>query len=325
MYIHFKLIHNFCDGKLNIILQHFLFQFILHKLARQTLIMSTKTPILLAIGDPNEFKTIFNKINHVCSNTINKIQIKENNQEGGNKSWDLEIATKYYDYSLNIKFLSFESTENVMKSILEQLLNEENSLVEAVFVLLSGSNDESNFEILSKSLSSIENVERCFNVLLYQDGRCENIDSLANKLPEPFLCIRLDSSEQQPKDSNEMSKDEEEMEESGFDELINCLYVHEWQSMRLKSEEKVKTQAAVKQEESSKTEAKTENITASASKEKESASNEEKLADDFESLLTNLSEMRNKAASMSEEERKKYAEDVVKKFWKAIGGDEEDL
>jgi hypothetical protein len=131
--------------------------------------------------------------------------------------------------------------------------------------------------------------------------------------------------QQQQKDSNKLPTDEEEVEESSFDELINCLLVHDWRSMCLKSENKTKTQTVVKQEELSKTEAKMANQTASASKEKESASDEEKLADDFDSLLTNLSEMRNKAASMSEEERKTYAEDVVKKFWKAIGGDEEDL
>ena len=65
--------------------------------------------------------------------------------------------------------------------------------------------------------------------------------------------------------------------------------------------------------------------TAFTSKEKEAPLDNEKADDEFESLLTNLSEMRNKAANMNEEERKTYAEDVVKKFWKAIGGDEEDL
>jgi hypothetical protein len=93
--------------------------------------------------------------------------------------------------------------------------------------------------------------------------------------------------------------------------------------MSLKSEIKTNTQTPVKQEELSKTEFHIENQTAAASKERES--DKEEVDDDFESLLTNLSEMRNKAANMSEEERKTYAEDVVKKFWKAIGGDEEDL
>ncbi len=286
--------------------------------------MSNQTPTLLAIGDSNAFKIVFNKINQTCSKAANRIEIKEHDREGESKSYEFRIDTKYYELSMKIRFLSFESSENAMKANLKRLLDEENVLVEAVFVLLSEPSDKSKVDILSESFHSIDNAKRCFNVLLYQEGQCETIENLANKFTETFFCIKLDSNEpQQINDSNKLLKDEDEMEESGFDELINCLFVHEWQTMSLKSEIKTNTQTPVKQEELSKTEFHIENQTAAASKERES--DKEEVDDDFESLLTNLSEMRNKAANMSEEERKTYAEDVVKKFWKAIGGDEEDL
>jgi hypothetical protein len=44
-----------------------------------------------------------------------------------------------------------------------------------------------------------------------------------------------------------------------------------------------------------------------------------------ESLIANLSDLRNKASQMSFEERKMYAEKVVTGFWKSLGGDMAEL
>ena len=39
----------------------------------------------------------------------------------------------------------------------------------------------------------------------------------------------------------------------------------------------------------------------------------------------NLNDMRSKASSLSFEDRKKYAETVVKNFWQSMGGDENEI
>ncbi|KAH9508923.1 hypothetical protein Btru_048310 [Bulinus truncatus] len=47
--------------------------------------------------------------------------------------------------------------------------------------------------------------------------------------------------------------------------------------------------------------------------------------EEFEQLFTKLKVMKDKADTMSEEEKKKYAEKVAVSFWRAIGGDEDEI
>lgn len=54
-------------------------------------------------------------------------------------------------------------------------------------------------------------------------------------------------------------------------------------------------------------------------------SDSEDQAFNFEDLLTNLSEYKAKAEELGFEERKRFAEDVVLKFWKSIGGDQDEI
>ncbi len=45
----------------------------------------------------------------------------------------------------------------------------------------------------------------------------------------------------------------------------------------------------------------------------------------FEDMLMNLGDYKAKADGLEFEDRKKFAEDIVRKFWKSIGGDAEEL
>ena len=45
----------------------------------------------------------------------------------------------------------------------------------------------------------------------------------------------------------------------------------------------------------------------------------------FEDLLMNLTDYKTKAEGLDFEERKKFAENVVLKFWESIGGDENEI
>lgn len=53
--------------------------------------------------------------------------------------------------------------------------------------------------------------------------------------------------------------------------------------------------------------------------------NEDPGSESFEEMFAKMASMKEKAASLPLEERKKYAEKVVVSFWKAIGGDEDEI
>ncbi|XP_061172668.1 alpha- and gamma-adaptin-binding protein p34-like [Saccostrea echinata] len=57
----------------------------------------------------------------------------------------------------------------------------------------------------------------------------------------------------------------------------------------------------------------------------ESLCSEEEEAESFEQLFSKFRLMKEKAESLPQEEKKKYAEKVTLAFWKAIGGDEEEI
>lgn len=48
-------------------------------------------------------------------------------------------------------------------------------------------------------------------------------------------------------------------------------------------------------------------------------------ATDFCDLFSQLPMMKERASSMPSEQRKKFAEDVVLAYWKAIGGDKDEI
>ena len=93
--------------------------------------------------------------------------------------------------------------------------------------------------------------------------------------------------------------------EADFYSCINCLFVHDWQEIKLKEPAKP-AEAASKQPDDDNEEDEPDNF-------------------NFEDMLMNLGELKSKAASLSFEERKKYAEDIVLKFWETMGGDESEI
>jgi hypothetical protein len=96
-----------------------------------------------------------------------------------------------------------------------------------------------------------------------------------------------------------------------LDELVNSIFVHPWSEMVLKS-----SSGGVQ-------EAVGSVATSVATAEGEEAADEG--AFNFEEMLMNLNEYKAKADGLEFEERKKFAEDVVRKFWASIGGDDEEL
>ncbi len=73
-----------------------------------------------------------------------------------------------------------------------------------------------------------------------------------------------------------------------------------------------------------KTDKTTENQTEKTNKDADPDDNN-KDAFNFEDLLMNLTDYKSKAAELEFDDRKKFAEDIVLKFWNAIGGDKEEI
>ena len=94
---------------------------------------------------------------------------------------------------------------------------------------------------------------------------------------------------------------EDDDDEDELDEFINSIFVHSWSDLKLKNESKATNLQEAEKEE------------------------DEDEEDEFEDLISNLAEMKTKASQMGFEERKLYAEEVVKKFWRSINGNEDEL
>ena len=107
---------------------------------------------------------------------------------------------------------------------------------------------------------------------------------------------------------------------SGLDELINCILVHPWSDIVLKDEKSASIATSKREEEAVKS-----LLDASEEAAKTDAPKSEDDAFNFEELLTNLSDYKTQADTLDFEERKKFAENIVLKFWESIGGDKDEI
>jgi hypothetical protein len=142
--------------------------------------------------------------------------------------------------------------------------------------------------------------------------------------------------------SNKHNDEDEEESDDEFDqmdELINSFLVHNWSTMKLKStKNKPSTRSLIGTAEAhqallennilkpNNNDKKADNVAQKTSgNANENDDYNEDHEDEFENILMNVREMRTKADKMSFDDRKKYAEEMVKKFWLSIGGDEDEL
>lgn len=281
--------------------------------------MNNAQPTLLALGDANLYSILFDKINTQFStsqtykNKPNQIQISNNL---------FKINTKYYDHSLVYDLVGLSE----LKSKLESIKTQDSFCLEGVFILLSNNQDLEllNLDLLEQFMKLNED---CFSVLVLNekhDIKTEDLKMFQNKFQD-LIEIKINFSENAAKEAEaetEADSDDDESDFSDLDELINCLFVHNWSNMTLKAECKAK-------------EPKREEIKANENEPSKSSASNDAIIDEnkydedsefnFENLIMNLSEIKTKANGMSFEERKKYAESVVMNFWRSIGGDEKEI
>jgi hypothetical protein len=270
-------------------------------------------PTLLAFGDSNSFKSLFNQIKNQL--LTNKLYKNSQNQiefiSSLNDNYSIKINTKYYDIELNVEFIS---------SVLELESSKNHQNLEAIFVFVDKNSSES-FQQNKSFERLVENSQNKLNILLSDNQLDKHIRDEFIKKYEDFVDLNINlNKNQEMKVEAEEENDQDEY--SDLDELINSIFVHSWSTMNLKD---VNNKANSRDSDKKVSENNEENE-ASSSKEKKLEDIDNDLNElDFENLIMNLKDIRKKADNLSFDERKKYAENIVMNFWKSIGGNEEEI
>ena len=284
---------------------------------------------ILAVGELCLYASLFKKINSeflinptYTKNKSNKISIADANAN----IFEMQITTKYYDLDVAIEVVSVSELETKFGSLNEKV---DDHIIEGVFVLVS---QNSPYESLSKVeplQAYLKANENCLSVLITLEAHESDAECVKKILDtcENLVEIKINLSEETLQLEN-TEDGEDESEFTDLDELINLIFVQSWSNMSLKSEKTV-----TKKEPTIEPETNTNSNVSAQPKVLETtskATGDDGDDDDdnefnFENLIMNLNEMRSKASNLSFEERKKYAENVVKNFWQTMGGDESEL
>ena len=255
---------------------------------------------MLAVGDLHDLQELFAKINAECKQdkqSANKLAIIELDEQTDKWAprFRIDFDTKYYELQLSL--IVIDTTNLAVDQVDFKALETRFSSLEGFIIYSNEQNEQcllgKDFRQFLKSLLNLNN--NCFQTLI----RNSVTHLHAHELIEDFddlIEINL----------SEVGSDEGY---SDLNEFINCLFVHGWQELKLK-EPTEPAEAVSKQP---------DNDDNNGDKEEEPDNF------NFEDMLMNLSELKSKAASLGFEERKKYAEDIVLKFWESMGGDKSEI
>ncbi|KAJ8949676.1 hypothetical protein NQ314_008137 [Rhamnusium bicolor] len=249
-----------------------------------------------------------------CSNTkpksliklITKVNVNGDTENIGliRQSW--LIDTKYYTAEVNVFGLDkkYVRTEEFNKN------------VEALIIHMD-SNKHSGLEDLAQ-WDILENDCNIEVKLLVSNYCTEDTKITKNSAIEWCLKRGFEFIELYPTINQSEQEDEVIKEKFGVDRIIEALQTHTWSNLTMKATNKynkINTMKKVgKEEQSSSTVAMNvdEFLTSDA-------------ADDFTELFSQLHLMKESLQSMPLSQRTQCAEQMVTAFWKAIGGEEEEI
>ncbi|CAH0561003.1 unnamed protein product [Brassicogethes aeneus] len=240
-----------------------------------------------------------------CSNTkpssIIKLITKEKNLDPDPETgliklpWTLD--TKYYNVTINL--IGIDEMYKRTKEF--------NENVEAVIIHMD-SNKESGLIDLNLWDELIKDSEPEIKILI--TNYCTN-DTKISKTNALRWCLKQDFELIELYPTIDKSEQEEEIikEKFGVDRIKEALETHVWPNLKLKKSDKV--------------------VTRNTNKNVKVITNDEMLEsegmDDFSDLFSQLHMMKDSFQSIPGNQRKKCAEEMVTAFWKAIGGEEEEL
>lgn len=289
------------------------------------------------IGELNLFEKLFEIINlhekdisvNECSSG-NKILILNDESAASSSCKSIEkcylvkqmnIITKYYETKVNLNIFSsiidLNLIDNTDGIIIYLVANDEQTDYNTLFNcdIKNKFNDSHLKLLLVENLCKFDEIFKNKLVEFSHNNDIYiielNLEKIFDQNSKKFLKINKTASLIEANDSSDNDSDNNHDHFEGFNDLLNTLYVHQWSIMN-----------KIEAKRNDNSESKAENID---NKKSEINEQDENKDDDLEDIIMNLHNMRAKALDMNEKERKLYAEDIVKKFWNAIGGDKDEL
>ncbi|XP_019869079.2 alpha- and gamma-adaptin-binding protein p34-like [Aethina tumida] len=239
-----------------------------------------------------------------CSNTkplsLIKLITKEKQLDPDPKTGIIKcpwiIDTKYYKATVNI----------IGIDEMYKRTPEFNENVDAVIIHMD-SNKESGLVDLNLWDDLIKECEPEIKLLI--SNYCTN-DTKITKTNALRWCLKheFELIELYPTVDNTHTDEEIIKEKFGVDRIIEALQTHMWPNLEMKQNDKIPSSKKIPKEVQENVEGTDQDGT-----------------DDFTELFSQFHMMKDSFQSMPANQRKKYAEDMVTAFWKAIGGEEEEL
>ncbi|CAD5124507.1 DgyrCDS12787 [Dimorphilus gyrociliatus] len=224
------------------------------------------------------------------------------------ETYEWDIDTKYYTSKIN---LCASKTSILSSSVLER--------TNAIAITFNTSEEDCLTKV-SKLWSQIK--ESSPQVLLLICENCKESDPISRTeiihwtLDNGFEFVEL----------NEECESEDEYDVIGINRIIQALHAHTWPNLQLKSENNRKLKSQIESEKEKQKEEKEEEEGDCSSKSSSNEPEYNELEDNsYEELFSQFADMKVKAEGLPPEERKKFAEEVVIKFWKSMGGDESEI
>lgn len=253
--------------------------------------MSTSPPVVLIVSSSNTKPKSLIKL-------ITKNTFKDNESNDEHKtSQPWVIDTKYYTADITLVGISktYERTQSF------------NETVEALIVHMD-TNKDTGLEELQEWETIEKECEPEVKILL--TNYC-NDDTKITRAKALDWCIRhsYELIELYPSQKIDISEQQDIIEEKlGVDRVIEALQTHVWSNLVMKDR----------------------NTSTNLPKMPDDATLFEKmqdadLNDDFTELFSQLHMMKESLQSLPNQQRKQCAEQMVTAFWRAIGGDEEDI
>lgn len=232
------------------------------------------------------------------------VDIKTNSDIVGIVKQPWTIDTKYY--TANIQLVGFEKDLNVTSEI-----NMEG--VEAIIIHMD-TNKETGLDDLSK-WEALE-TECNIDIKLLICNYCTDETKISkNKALEWCIKRGFEFVELYPSD-NSLDRDDFK-EKSGVERIIEALQSHTWSNLVMKSKGSSKKHLKIY-----------EGVSSNFLETPSSVLNDpyvNDMKDDFTELFSHLHMMKDSLQNMPMNQRKQCAEQMVTAFWKAIGGEEEEL
>ncbi|XP_018914702.1 alpha- and gamma-adaptin-binding protein p34 [Bemisia tabaci] len=243
-------------------------------------------------------------------------------------SYPWEVDTKYYTASVNLCCTDVKSLAN--KSFADT--------VQAIIIHFDSS-DENAMTNVDEWLSFLKEYEADVKILL-----CDQCQSEPNvgisKLTAQEWCIGkgFELVELSPVLDEDEDEDGDFAESTGVTRIIQALHAHVWPEMTMKSESSwnASRHQTLTQNDSvpSNLAADLESLNIDTPFAPNGPEIEDKIEElfsegsqelEFSELFSELQSMKERVANLPSEERKACAEKVVMAFWKAIGGDDDEI